>query len=79
MAIPIPALELALVVVQGLKSSYDCKLICCALSWLLRREKASRQYCIPTGVQSCSLGLPRRETDRGKESCFGFTGVLVGS
>lgn len=46
MAIPIPALELALMVVQGLKSSYDCKLICCALNWLLRREKASHQYCI---------------------------------
>lgn len=45
-ASPTPAPELALMVGLGLESSYDCKLICCAPSWLPRRERASRQYCI---------------------------------
>ena len=66
MAIPIPALELALMVVQGLKSSYDCKLICCALSWLLRREKASCQYCI-THWGPELLPWATQKRDRGRE------------
>ena len=39
-AVAAPACELAL------ESSYDCKLICCARSWLSRRQKGSRRYCI---------------------------------
>lgn len=36
--IPKPALELTFVVVLGLKSSFDCKLICCALSLQCPKE-----------------------------------------
>lgn len=59
--IPIPALELALMVVQGLKSSYDCKLICCAI--VLSIEKRESQLSIlhyPLGSRAAPWATSRR-------------------
>lgn len=65
-------------VVLGLESSYDCKLICCALSWLPRREKASCQYCITHwGPEPLPWATQERERDTETETKGGREGELL--
>lgn len=56
-AIPTPALELTIVVVLGIKSSYDCKLICCALNLQGPKENGSPDS-ISDPASGLALGSP---------------------
>lgn len=76
-----------LVVILGLENNYDCKLICCALSCLPRRGKASCRYCITHWGPEPLPWAPwerdggrdgDRDEEGGKESCSCVARLFAG-